>query len=269
MSLRPSEDGSLPPEIIELEADQDPQNAQLGEADDEYFLVDINTPRMWTLSLLFAVFGSSINLFFSLRYPSVSISPIIALLIAHPLGLLWDRVFPLPEHPQNRPNPRRVSFLHRSALHESSPLLSPTDPSGEVPVTRPKKIRYASRWHHLRAWLGQGRWNAKEHCCVFISSNVSFGFAFATDVIPSCSLLDPRSMLTWPLGYRRAVKILQSRDIDNVSTSAHALYSNPWVCNCRYHSCLFGTTEWNGVAEYPCRHSNVLQPSQGGEQSCK
>ncbi|NJR31479.1 hypothetical protein HC762_01800 [bacterium] len=32
-------------------------------------------------------------------------------------------------------------------------------------------------------WLGQGRWNEKEHACVYISSNVSFGFAFATDVI--------------------------------------------------------------------------------------
>ncbi|KAL8996061.1 MAG: hypothetical protein Q9169_004337 [Polycauliona sp. 2 TL-2023] len=29
----------------------------------------------------------------------------------------------------------------------------------------------------------QGRWNEKEHACVYISSNVSFGFAFATDVI--------------------------------------------------------------------------------------
>lgn len=35
----------------------------------------------------------------------------------------------------------------------------------------------------LRLWLAQGRWNGKEHACVYISSNVSFGFAFATDVI--------------------------------------------------------------------------------------
>ncbi|KAG0650296.1 Glutathione transporter 1 [Hyphodiscus hymeniophilus] len=36
---------------------------------------------------------------------------------------------------------------------------------------------------HLRLWLAQGKWNEKEHSCVYISSNVSFGFAFATDVI--------------------------------------------------------------------------------------
>src|SRR5262245_57317703 len=38
--------------------------------------LSIDTPRMWTLSILFAVLGSSTNLFFSLRYPSVSITPI-------------------------------------------------------------------------------------------------------------------------------------------------------------------------------------------------
>lgn len=40
----------------------------------------------------------------------------------------------------------------------------------------------AMMWRRLRRWLGQGKWNPKEHCCVYISSNVSFGFAFATDV---------------------------------------------------------------------------------------
>ncbi len=37
--------------------------------------------------------------------------------------------------------------------------------------------------HMFRLWLAQGKWNEKEHACVYISSNVSFGFAFATDVI--------------------------------------------------------------------------------------
>lgn len=50
----------------------------------------INTPRMWVLSLLCAFLGSATNLFFSLRYPSVAITPVIALIIVHPLGLVWD-----------------------------------------------------------------------------------------------------------------------------------------------------------------------------------
>ncbi|KAF3916392.1 hypothetical protein ABW21_db0206769 [Orbilia brochopaga] len=100
---------------------------------------------MWCLAILFAITGSATNLFFSLRYPSVSITPFVALLLAHPLGRLWDIVFPV--------------------------IL----PCGST----------ASPFARIRRWLGQGRWNKKEHACVYISSNVSFGFAFATDVIVS------------------------------------------------------------------------------------
>lgn len=99
---------------------------------------------MWTLSILFSLIGSATNLFFSLRYPSISITPVIALLLAHPLGKLWDQLFPEPDG---------------STWDEEKGKLG-----------------------KLRLWLGQGRWNRKEHCCVYISSNVSFGFAFATDV---------------------------------------------------------------------------------------
>jgi hypothetical protein len=35
----------------------------------------------------------------------------------------------------------------------------------------------------LRLWLAAGSWNEKEPVCVYISSNVSFGFAFTTDII--------------------------------------------------------------------------------------
>ena len=53
--------------------------------------LSINIPRMWTLSLLFVILGSSTNLL-SLRYPSVAITPVIALLLVHPLGLLMDQL---------------------------------------------------------------------------------------------------------------------------------------------------------------------------------
>jgi OPT family small oligopeptide transporter len=119
--------------------------------------LSINTPRMWILSLLFAIAGSATNLFFSLRYPSVAITPVIALVLVHPLGKLWDA------------------------------LLKRTDDGPETFVdgtlqgcdAEPEKFLL----HRFRLWLAQGRWNEKEHACVYISSNVSFGFAFATDVI--------------------------------------------------------------------------------------
>lgn len=123
--------------------------------------LSIDTPRMWFLSILFSIAGSSTNLFFSLRYPSVSLTPIIALLLVHPLGLLWDQVFKRSDDPEE-------TFLNGSLQKTSY-----TSQSSRLRTT----------WtHRFRLWLAQGRWNEKEHCCVYVSSNVSFGFAFATDV---------------------------------------------------------------------------------------
>ena len=120
--------------------------------------LSIDTPRMWFLSILFSIAGSSTNLFFSLRYPSVSLTPIIALLLVHPLGLLWDQLFKRHDDPEE-------TFVDGCSQTASHP------PQAKATWKR-----------RIRLWLGQGRWNEKEHCCVYVSSNVSFGFAFATDV---------------------------------------------------------------------------------------
>lgn len=125
--------------------------------------LSINTPRMWFLSLLFAILGSSTNLFFSLRYPSVSITPVIALLLVHPLGLMWDQILKRREDPEE-------TFVDGARVAKE---LDPDE------LQKPA----SSMLRNFRLWLGQGRWNEKEHSCVYISSNVSFGFAFATDVI--------------------------------------------------------------------------------------
>jgi OPT family small oligopeptide transporter len=128
--------------------------------------LSVNTPRMWCLSVLFSILGSSTNLFFSLRYPSVAITPIIALLLVHPLGLLWDYVFKRPYDPEEE----FVDGLRTPP--ESGPAGAAAD--------APHAGKTFGSW---RRWLGQGRWNEKEHTCVYVSSNVAFGFAFATDVI--------------------------------------------------------------------------------------
>ncbi|KAK4459869.1 sexual differentiation process protein isp4 [Cladorrhinum samala] len=113
---------------------------------------------MWVLSILFSFLGSSTNLFFSLRYPSVAITPVIALLLVHPLGLLWD------------------FFLKRSDDPPEEFVDGWRSENASVTSQRSKLAKF-------RLWLAQGRWNEKEHSCVYVSSNVSFGFAFATDVI--------------------------------------------------------------------------------------
>ncbi|KAJ5385355.1 hypothetical protein N7517_003266 [Penicillium concentricum] len=125
--------------------------------------LSINTPRMWILSLLFSLTGSAANLFFSLRYPSVAITPIIALVLVHPLGKFWDVLLKQTGDP--------LEIFENGSLHHRESL------SGEIEVP---PVPLASR---IRLWFAQGRWNEKEHACVYISSNVSFGFAFATDVI--------------------------------------------------------------------------------------
>ncbi|EON65330.1 hypothetical protein W97_04568 [Coniosporium apollinis CBS 100218] len=126
--------------------------------------LSINTPRMWTLSMLFSILGSSTNLFFSLRYPSVSITPVIALLLVHPLGLLWDQLLTRDDDPDE--------------LFVDGSLLS------HILDANPSMEYLSTSWRRrFRLWLAQGHWNEKEHCCVYIASNVSFGFAFATDVI--------------------------------------------------------------------------------------
>ncbi|KAI2786790.1 hypothetical protein POX_g09184 [Penicillium oxalicum] len=125
--------------------------------------LSINTPRMWILSLLFSLTGSAANLFFSLRYPSVAITPIIALVLVHPLGKSWDVLLKRSDDP--------IEVFENGTLSRRDFLLNDTN------------IAHLSWPVRLRLWLGQGRWNEKEHACVYISSNVSFGFAFATDVI--------------------------------------------------------------------------------------
>ncbi|KAF8860594.1 OPT-domain-containing protein [Acephala macrosclerotiorum] len=132
--------------------------------------LSINTPRMWTLSTIFSILGSSSNLFFSLRYPSVSITPVIALLLTHPLGLLWDRLLKRADDPDEE-------FIDG--------VISPTASNDATNYDSHEIHRKGTdtKARRLRLWLAQGRWNEKEHSCVYISSNVSFGFAFATDVI--------------------------------------------------------------------------------------
>lgn len=127
--------------------------------------LSISTPRMWTMALTSAVVGSSMNLLFSLRYPSVTLTPIVALLVVYPLGLLWDRAL-------KREND------HLLEDHDGDCNL--TSPSISSDVSPPALRRTRTK---LRLWLARGRWNRKEHACVFVSSNVSFAFAFATDII--------------------------------------------------------------------------------------
>lgn len=55
----------------------------------------VNTLRMWLVGIVFTMFGTGINQFFSMRYPSVTISSLVAQLIAFPVGTALARILPV------------------------------------------------------------------------------------------------------------------------------------------------------------------------------
>ena len=54
----------------------------------------MNTIRAWAIGMFLTTVGAGLNSLFSLRAPSISISAIVALLIAYPLGAGWAKVMP-------------------------------------------------------------------------------------------------------------------------------------------------------------------------------
>jgi OPT family small oligopeptide transporter len=97
----------------------------------------VNTIRAWVLGLTLSMFGAGINTFFSLRNPAISISVIVAQLLAFFAGRGWQKI--MPDHEFNT---------------------------------------FGLRWN-----LNPGHFNYKEHTLVVVMANVSFGIAYATDII--------------------------------------------------------------------------------------
>jgi hypothetical protein len=86
-------------------ADEDPLKPTQGDEDSPYPEVraavrnydedlPCNTIRAWTLGLMLVVLGASMNTLFSLRQPSISVGPLIAQIIAWPMGHGWARFAP-------------------------------------------------------------------------------------------------------------------------------------------------------------------------------
>ncbi|KAI5303282.1 Phospholipase D1, partial [Ascosphaera pollenicola] len=53
-----------------------------------------NTIRMWAIGMILNTLGSGMNSLFSLRAPSISITPIVIQLVAYPCGKFWAWVMP-------------------------------------------------------------------------------------------------------------------------------------------------------------------------------
>ncbi|KAI8632990.1 OPT family small oligopeptide transporter [Xylariaceae sp. FL1651] len=53
-----------------------------------------NTIRAWVIGFILCTIGSAINMLFSLRNPSITVTTYVIQLAAYPIGLGWDLVFP-------------------------------------------------------------------------------------------------------------------------------------------------------------------------------
>ena len=49
---------------------------------------------MWVIGMLLTTIGSGLNMLFSMRAPQLSISSLVAQLVAYPIGVLWEWVMP-------------------------------------------------------------------------------------------------------------------------------------------------------------------------------
>lgn len=54
----------------------------------------ILTLRMWVLGIVFCAVISGLNTLYTLRTPSLTITGPVVLLLAHPLGKLWEKTIP-------------------------------------------------------------------------------------------------------------------------------------------------------------------------------
>ncbi|PLN83965.1 small oligopeptide transporter [Aspergillus taichungensis] len=92
--------------ILPYEADDSPfpeVRAVVSPVDEAH--LPVNTMRMWVIGIIFTIVGAGLNQFFSLRQPSVTISALVAQLLAFPVGCAWARWLPLgwwnPDHDFN------------------------------------------------------------------------------------------------------------------------------------------------------------------------
>ena len=56
--------------------------------------IPCNTIRAWTIGIFMATLGSSINMLFAMRSPSIYITSFVAQLIAYPIGVGWTWIMP-------------------------------------------------------------------------------------------------------------------------------------------------------------------------------
>ncbi|OBZ72977.1 Sexual differentiation process protein isp4 [Grifola frondosa] len=88
------DDPNIDPDAIVLEDDSPYPEVRSAVANTDDPSMPVNTLRAWTLGLIWAILLPGLNQFFFFRYPSVTVTGIVAQLLTFPLGRAWARVCP-------------------------------------------------------------------------------------------------------------------------------------------------------------------------------
>lgn len=133
-------DASTVVAAIEFKKDDYANIMTFGEhTKEEYEALPSLTIRVAVLGIVISAVVSTINIFFGVRFPSVSISGLVGELVAYPLGKFWERFVPT------------KWYLIFPAYHFS-------DKSG---------------FYWAKVFINPGKFNRKEHTLIYIFINLS------------------------------------------------------------------------------------------------
>ncbi|KAI0791286.1 OPT oligopeptide transporter [Abortiporus biennis] len=88
------DDPNVDKEAIALEDDSPYPEVRSAVSNTDDPTMPVNTLRAWLIGIIWAIIIPGLNQFFFFRYPSVTVSGVVAQLLAFPIGRIWARVVP-------------------------------------------------------------------------------------------------------------------------------------------------------------------------------
>ncbi|EJF60906.1 OPT oligopeptide transporter [Dichomitus squalens LYAD-421 SS1] len=88
------DDPNLDKDVLELEDDSPYPEVRSAVANTDDPDMPVNTFRAWFIGLIWSIILPGMNQFFFFRYPSVTVTSIVAQLLSYPIGRLWARTVP-------------------------------------------------------------------------------------------------------------------------------------------------------------------------------
>mgnify|MGYP003366237519 FL=1 len=115
---------------------------------EEYEQLPSLTIRVIVLAIVISAVISTIDIFFGVRYPSVSISGLVGEMVAYPLGKFWERIIP------------KKWFIILPALDFDT-----------------------KKFYKAKIFINPGKFNRKEHTLIYIFINLSISTGLLFDLV--------------------------------------------------------------------------------------